>query len=49
MTVRPLDAARDAQLSLQLMLTRGESVKGKGKEGMIGNYFERTVSLKVVD
>lgn len=49
MTVRPLDAARDAQLSLQLVLTRGESVKGKGKEGMIGNYFERTVSLKVVD
>lgn len=49
MTVRPLDAARDAQVTLQLMLTRGESVKGKGKEGMIGTYFERIVKLKVLD
>jgi hypothetical protein len=49
MTVRPLDAARDAQLTLQGMFTRGESQKGKGKEGMVANYFERTVSLKVID
>ena len=49
MTVRPLDAARDAQVTLQLMLTRGESVKGKGKEGMIGTYFERIVKIKVLD
>lgn len=49
MTIRPSDAARDAQVTLQLMLTRGEAVKGKGKEGMIGNYFERTVTLKVID
>ncbi|MEK6566352.1 MAG: hypothetical protein AABZ41_06565 [Bacteroidota bacterium] len=48
-TVRPLDAARDGQIILQGMLTRGESVKGKGKEGMVGNYFERTVRLKVLD
>lgn len=49
MTIRPSDAARDANLILQGMLTRGESVKGKGKEGMIGNYFERIVELKVLD
>lgn len=49
MTVRATDAAQDAELTLQVMLTRGESVKGKPKEGMIGNYFERRVKLKVVD
>lgn len=49
MTVRPLDAARDGVVTLQLMFTRGESVKGKPKEGMVGNYFERTVRLTVVD
>lgn len=49
MTIRPSDAARDAQVTLQVMLTRGEAVKGKGKEGMVGNYFERKVSLKVLD
>ena len=49
MTIRPSDAARDAKIVLQFMLTRGESVKGKGKEGMIGNYFERSVTLKVID
>jgi hypothetical protein len=31
------------------MLTRGESVKGKAREGMVGNYFERKVTLKVLD
>ncbi len=49
MTIRPSDAARDGNLLLQGMLTLGESVKGKGKEGMVGNYFERTVELKVLD
>jgi hypothetical protein len=49
MTIRPSDAARDAQLILQGMLTRGESVKDKGKEGMVGNFFERIVKLKVLD
>jgi len=49
MTIRPSDAARDATIMLQIMLTRGESVKGKPAEGMIGNYFERTVRLRVVD
>jgi hypothetical protein len=41
MTVRPGDDARDAEIELQVMLTRGESVKGNPQEGMIGSYFER--------
>ena len=49
MTIQPSDAAQDAELMLQVMPTKGESVKGKPKEGMIGNYFERKVKLKVVD
>ena len=48
-TLRPSDEARDAELSWQIMLTKGESVKGKPKEGMVGNYFEKKVILKVVD
>jgi hypothetical protein len=49
MTIRPTDAAGDAELELQVMLTAGEAVKGQGKEGMVGNYFTRKVLLKVVD
>jgi hypothetical protein len=49
MTIRPADAAQNAELQLQVMLTKGESVKGKAKEGMIGNYFERQVVLRVLD
>jgi hypothetical protein len=49
MTIRPSDSARDARIVLQGMLTRGESVKGKAREGMVGNYFERKVTLKVLD
>jgi hypothetical protein len=48
MTLRPGDDARDAGLELQVMLTKGESVKGKAREGMIGSYFKRTVRLKVL-
>ena len=49
MTIRPTDAARDAELTLQVMLTKGGSVKGKPKDGMLGSYFERKVKLKVTD
>lgn len=49
MTIQPLDYAKDAELQLQVMLTRGESVKGKPKEGMEGNYLERKVKLVVID
>ncbi|MBI4430081.1 MAG: hypothetical protein HY562_13290 [Ignavibacteriales bacterium] len=47
MTIQPLDDAKDAELQLQVMLTKGESVKGNAKEGMLGNYFERKVILRV--
>ncbi len=49
MSVRPGDDAQDTELTLQVMLTKGESVKGKAKEGMKGNYFERVVRLKVLE
>ncbi len=49
MSIRPTDAAQDADLVLQVMLTKGESVKAKPKEGMIGSYFERKVKLTVID
>jgi hypothetical protein len=49
MTIQPLDDAKDAELQLQVMLTKGESVKGDAKSGMLGNYFERKVFLKVYD
>jgi hypothetical protein len=49
MTVRPTDAARDAEVEFQMMLTAGEAVKGKGKEGLVSNYFARKVLLKVLE
>lgn len=47
MTIQPLGNAKDAMLQLQVMLTKGESIKGKAQEGMVGNYFERKVKLVV--
>jgi hypothetical protein len=47
MTIRATDAARAAELQLQVMLTKGESIKGKAAEGIVGNYFERKVKLIV--
>ncbi len=47
MTIQPLDNAKDAELQLQVMLTKGESVKGNAQEGMLGNYFEKKVRLVV--
>jgi hypothetical protein len=47
MTVQPLSNATDTDIQLQVMLTKGESVKGNAKEGMIGNYFEKKVFLKI--
>lgn len=49
MTVRPTDAAREGELKLQVMLTKGESVKRKATQGMVGNYFEKTVKLKIIE
>ena len=48
MTVRAGDdAPAETEVELQVMLTRGESVKGKPDRGMEGNYFERRVQLRV--
>lgn len=47
MTIQPLDDAADTEIQLQVMLTKGEAIKGSGKEGMIGNHLERKVKLKV--
>jgi hypothetical protein len=48
MTVRAgEDAPRETETELQVMLTRGESVKAKPKEGMQGSYFRRTVRFRV--
>ncbi|HAB51812.1 MAG: hypothetical protein A3K31_08735 [Ignavibacteria bacterium RIFOXYA12_FULL_35_25] len=49
MTVQPLYDANDGELTLQVMITKGESVKGNAKIGMLGNYFERKVILKVIE
>lgn len=49
MTLRPGDDARDAELELQVMLTSGEAVKGSATDGMLGNYFERRVRLRVIE
>jgi len=49
MTIRPSDAAQESELILQVMLTKGESVKGNAKRGMVGNYFERLIKLKVTE
>ena len=47
MTLRPGDDAKDAEIELQVMLSKGESVKGKAKEGLVSTYFVRKVTLKV--
>ena len=47
MTIQPLSTAADTEMQLQVMLTKGESIKGNAQEGMIGNYFERKVILKI--
>lgn len=47
MIIQPMSNAKDTELQLQIMLTKGESVKGNAHEGMFGNYFERTVFLKI--
>jgi hypothetical protein len=49
MTIRPTDAARNGELQLQVMLTKGESVKRKPEQGMVGNYFEKIVKLKIIE
>jgi hypothetical protein len=47
MIIQPMSNAKDTELQLQIMLTKGESVKGNAQEEMLGNYFERKVFLKI--
>ena len=49
MTVRPTDAAHNAELELQVMLTRGEVIKGEGEKGLVSNFLLRKVRLKVLE
>jgi hypothetical protein len=36
-------------MQLQVMLTKGEAIKADPKKGMLGNYFERKVALKIIE
>ncbi len=47
MTIQALENAKDAEISLQVMLTKGEAAKTNAEEGMKGSYFERKVKLNV--
>ncbi len=47
MTVRPTGAAKNAEVEWQILMTGGEAVKGDAKRGLVQNYFERKVRLKV--
>ena len=49
MTLRPTDAAQDSEIELQVMLTRGDSVKGAAKKGLVSNYLVREVLLHVIE
>ena len=42
MSIQPLTNAKNAELQLQVMLA-----KARHKNGMLGNYFEKKVILKV--
>lgn len=47
MSIMPTDTAKNSKVVLQVMLTKGESVKGEPTEGMVGNYFECVVTMIV--
>jgi len=47
MTLRPTGAAKDADVEWQILITGGDAVKGDAKQGLVQNYFERKVRLKV--
>ncbi len=49
MIVRPGDAAQDAELELQVMLTTGRSAKGNPDKWLKANYFVRKLQLNVLD
>ena len=47
MTLRADSTAVDGAVALQVMLTSGAAVKGNAKAGMIGNFFQRRLVLKI--
>lgn len=49
MSIRPGDAARDAEIELQVMLTAGDAAKPKDKDSLVSSYFVRKVKLHVVE
>ncbi|MFH1278300.1 MAG: hypothetical protein ABIK65_07970 [Candidatus Eisenbacteria bacterium] len=49
MTVRAGDASRNAELELQVMLTRGVSAKGNPDAWLEANYMLKKLVLEVVD
>ncbi len=48
-TIRPTETAKDGEVTFQALMTKGESVKGNAKSGLVGNYHERAVHLRVVE
>lgn len=49
MIVKAGSDAIDGILTLQAMITKGMSAKNKPDEGLVGNYVERQINLKVID
>jgi hypothetical protein len=47
MTIKANNNATDAELDFQAMITKGMSVKGNAKEGLVGNFLTRKIHLKV--
>lgn len=47
MTIRPSDKAEDGILTWMLGLTVGDPPKGKPTEGMLGNFYEYQVKLRI--
>ena len=49
MTIRALSTAKDENIMLQVMLTKGEAEKGNPNNTLKGNYFEKSVKLKIIE
>lgn len=49
MTIRALSTAKDENIMLQVMLTKGEAEKGNPNNTLKGNYFEKSVRLKIIE
>ncbi len=47
MTIRPTDKAEDGILTWMLGLTVGDPPKGKPTEGMLGNFYEYRLKLRI--